>query len=396
MVWEILDVFGLTKIEVSFFIIHIYIFVVVSSLQVIFHTQKILFKDITSLAVQQTPSEVCMVVDVAKLPFFYHGYPQKMKNTRWEHTSDMTGGQASVCRTHVLYLPKNALNSHMDKLVQSDSHMRNVTTYTATHSSPSSSSTPPNFSSGASTQFTQTFTPANMTAHLKSAAHQPHGNPSSLLTEAAPARVSCKCTNGCGKSCPCTKDTLWCDPSCGCRGGSGKWSNNACGNPTNLKLSPCARNTLLEPQTPSSPSSPPSPVSLSSSTSSTSSTSSSSSYSSSCSSKRPHTHASAQNADPNKLFKLPCKCGSATLSDLVAEHECTECGAQFFYSFCFQTVVPVGAIWHCEVCGTCRDSREFHCDTCGKCSYASPNNACRNCATSSSRGSWDRTDCLIM
>lgn len=301
-----------------------------------------------------------MIVDVAKLPFFYLGYPQKMKNTRWEHTSDMTGGQASVCRTHVLYLPKNALQSHMDKLIQSDSHMRAVTSYTAT-SSPSSPSSS-GFSSS-STQFTQTFTPANMTAHLKSAAHQPHANPSSLLSEAAPARTSCKCTNGCGKHCACTKDLMWCDASCSCRGGAGRFANSACGNPSNLKLSPCARYALLDPHT---------------------------------NQKKPQTHANAQNADPNKLFKLPCKCGNATLGDLVAEHECSECGAQFFYSFCFQTVVPVGAIWHCEVCGTCRDSREFHCESCGKCSYASPNNACRNCAQSSSRGTWDRTDCLIM
>eukprot|EP00026_Physarum_polycephalum_P011621 Phypoly_transcript_11858.p1 GENE.Phypoly_transcript_11858~~Phypoly_transcript_11858.p1 ORF type:complete len:353 (+),score=67.15 Phypoly_transcript_11858:150-1061(+) len=302
-----------------------------------------------------------------------------MKNTRWEHTSDMTGGQASVCRTHVLYLPKNALQSHMDKLVQSDAHMRSVTSYSATSPTqvPAQAGMSP-FPAVSSTQFTQTFTPANMTAHLKSAAQQPHnGNPSSLLSDVAPARASCKCTNGCGKHCACTKDLVWCDASCACRGGTGRWPNSsACGNPSNLKLTPCARHALLDPSVANGSSSP--------------------NASPSDTSKHPSSRTMhGVYADPNKLFKLPCRCGSATLSDLVAEHECAECGAQFFYSFCFQCVVPVGAIWHCDACGACRDSREFHCDACGKCSYASPNNACRNCAETGSRGTWDRSDCVI-
>lgn len=281
-----------------------------------------------------------------------------------------------MCRTHVLYLPKNALNSHMDKLVQSDSHMRNVTTYTAT--SPAHAQTQPShgaspFPAASSTQFTQTFTPASMTAHLKSAAQTAHANTSSLLSDVATARVTCKCTNGCGKHCPCTKDLLWCDANCSCRGGAGRYASSACGNPCNLKLTSCARHALLGPNTNASPNA----------------------TTQSSASPRP------ANADPNKLLKLPCKCGSATLSDLVAEHECAECGAAFFYSFCFQCVVPVGAIWHCDACGECRDSREFHCDGCGKCSYAAPNNACRNCASNNAgagargKGSWERSDCVI-
>lgn len=303
-----------------------------------------------------------MVVDVAKLPFFYHGYPQKMKNTRWEHTSDMTGGQASICRTHVLYLTKNALASHIDKLIQSDSHMRKVTTYTA-----SPVATP---FQGSSTQFTHTFTPANMNAHLlKSMAQSHHNNSASGGSD---SRSSCKCTSGCGKNCGCVKDGSWCDASCGC--GGGRKSGSVCGNPTNLKLTSCARHRLLasssRPSTPTSPhdSAAPSSPSL------------------------PSHACSDAHHDPNKIFKLPCKCSSASLADLVSEYECAECGSQFFYSFCFGCVVPVGAIWHCDVCGECRDSREFHCNTCNKCSYASPNNACRNCAGSST---WERSDCVI-
>jgi hypothetical protein len=307
-----------------------------------------------------------------------------MKNTRWEHTTDMTGGQASVCRTHVLYLPKNALHSHMDKLVQSDAHMRSVTSYTATSPAQVQSQGISPFPAVSPTQFTQTFTPANMTAHLKSAAQQPHGNPSSLLSDIAPIRASCKCTNGCGKNCACTKDLVWCDASCACRAGAGRWPNSsACGNPSNLKLTSCARLALLDPAGTNGKESP--DASPNSSPSGTNGT------------VKPTRTSQGAYADPNKLFKLPCRCGSATLSDLVAEHECAECGAGFFYSFCFQCVVPVGAIWHCDVCGSCRDSREFHCDGCGKCSYASPNNACRNCAgnSSGSRGAWDRSDCVI-
>jgi len=309
-------------------------------------------------------------VEVAKLPFFYHGFPQKMKNTRWEHTGDITGGQASVCRTHSVYLAKNILAGHLERLLQSDPHLRRVANFSPQILTSMRMYQPP-------TPTFSSVTPTSTTSSQSSSKSM-----SSLITHTTSSssssseRVACTCTgaNVCSpkSNCACVKDRLWCYVTCGCRG--------TCSNPSNPQLHPCARQALVG------------------------RTITSADNENSTEIQPPLAHFN----EPDRMIRLPCRCGSATFRQLVEEYECPECGSNFYYSFCFQCVVPVGSIWHCEECGLCRDSREFHCYTCKRCSYgprngnsagSNPNDegsSCRICNPSNkSPNSFDRADCVI-
>ena len=69
------------------------------------------------------------------------------------------------------------------------------------------------------------------------------------------------------------------------------------------------------------------------------------------------------------LEELPCGCGEAPLGALLDGYECPDCGEEYWYSFCWETVVQEGDTWHCAVCRTCRDWTEWHCPRCNRCTY---------------------------
>jgi hypothetical protein len=74
-------------------------------------------------------------------------------------------------------------------------------------------------------------------------------------------------------------------------------------------------------------------------------------------------------AQLENYIDLPCGCEKAPLRKLVGQYTCTQCGEEYWYSFCWEEVVQDSHMWHCEVCGKCRDWREWHCVNCNKCSY---------------------------
>ncbi|GJY05492.1 hypothetical protein Tco_0371432 [Tanacetum coccineum] len=49
--------------------------------------------------------------------------PQPRKHTQWKQTSDFTGGQASICRRHVIVFPPGVLDRQYEKLLQCDSRL---------------------------------------------------------------------------------------------------------------------------------------------------------------------------------------------------------------------------------------------------------------------------------
>ena len=67
--------------------------------------------------------------------------------------------------------------------------------------------------------------------------------------------------------------------------------------------------------------------------------------------------------------ELPCGCEEVTLENLLCNYECTECGEVYYYSFCMKEVVYENNTWHCNNCGTCRESAEWHCKKCNDCTY---------------------------
>ena len=81
-------------------------------------------------------------------------------------------------------------------------------------------------------------------------------------------------------------------------------------------------------------------------------------------------------------LELPCEHARIELGDLLGEHECRKCKADYWYSFCWGDVVQDGDTWHCEVCGTCRDWREWHCPNCNRCTYG-VTLPCEGCGRSS-------------
>ncbi|KAL4584629.1 hypothetical protein LXL04_009234 [Taraxacum kok-saghyz] len=52
--------------------------------------------------------------------FFRETNPQPRKHTLWQATSDFTGGQAGIHRTHCLQCPQGLLGKHYEKLIQCD------------------------------------------------------------------------------------------------------------------------------------------------------------------------------------------------------------------------------------------------------------------------------------
>lgn len=71
-----------------------------------------------------------------------------------------------------------------------------------------------------------------------------------------------------------------------------------------------------------------------------------------------------------QLYELPCGCGEqATLEELLTSFTCEECDETYIYSFCLKEVVSEDEIWHCNACGTCRESAEWHCNACNDCTY---------------------------
>jgi len=86
-----------------------------------------------------------------------------------------------------------------------------------------------------------------------------------------------------------------------------------------------------------------------------------------------------------KEHELPCGCESATLEDLLYGYECSECEEVYFYSFCWKEVVQENDTWHCNACGTCRDSGDWHCKACNKCTQGLTL-PCEHCGKKSTHG----------
>ncbi|XP_002960999.2 uncharacterized protein LOC9641488 [Selaginella moellendorffii] len=64
-------------------------------------------------------------VEVSRPPlFFKETNPQPRKHTLWEATSDFTGGEATICKRHVLQFPEGVLNKHYEKLLQCDARLK--------------------------------------------------------------------------------------------------------------------------------------------------------------------------------------------------------------------------------------------------------------------------------
>jgi hypothetical protein len=70
-----------------------------------------------------------------------------------------------------------------------------------------------------------------------------------------------------------------------------------------------------------------------------------------------------------KKYELPCGCEAVVLEDLLTDYQCQECDEIYFYSFCLKEIVEENNIWHCQACGTCRESAEWHCKKCNQCTY---------------------------
>ncbi|XP_058213943.1 uncharacterized protein LOC131325626 [Rhododendron vialii] len=55
--------------------------------------------------------------------FFRETNPQPRKHTIWHEASDFTGGQARICRIHLVKFPPGTLDKHYEKLLQCDDHL---------------------------------------------------------------------------------------------------------------------------------------------------------------------------------------------------------------------------------------------------------------------------------
>ncbi len=82
-----------------------------------------------------------------------------------------------------------------------------------------------------------------------------------------------------------------------------------------------------------------------------------------------HEYKSLTEEELETIVELPCGCESVPLRKLISPYECSECGEEYWYSFCWDDVVQDNCTWHCDICGTCRDWREWHCEECNKCTY---------------------------
>lgn len=126
--------------------------------------------------------------------------------------------------------------------------------------------------------------------------------------------VHCKCKTGCrNRRCACLRNNEPCDDACGC---------TDCRNPLNGMdvdaLSICAIQNIQEVK-------------------------------------------DLTKKELEKKHELPCGCEKVPLKYLLGEYTCSKCNEDFWYSFCWNEIVQDSHTWHCEVCGTCRDWREWHC-----------------------------------
>jgi len=88
------------------------------------------------------------------------------------------------------------------------------------------------------------------------------------------------------------------------------------------------------------------------------------------------------------LYELPCGHESVPLTQLLQEYACEECGGEdYWYSFCWRSVVQDSCTWHCEICNQCRDWREWHCENCDKCTYGITL-PCEHCGNDSGMSDW--------
>ncbi|KAK6915665.1 hypothetical protein RJ641_020782 [Dillenia turbinata] len=63
-------------------------------------------------------------IELANPPRFYRETnPQPRKHTLWQAASDFTGGQALLCRRHYLKFPPGTLDKHLEKLLQYDERL---------------------------------------------------------------------------------------------------------------------------------------------------------------------------------------------------------------------------------------------------------------------------------
>ncbi|KAH9318797.1 hypothetical protein KI387_020566, partial [Taxus chinensis] len=97
LVWEVLECGLKSKIEIQ-------------------------WSDITSLkASYQDSGPGTLEIEVSRAPMFCRETnPQPRKHTLWQPTSDFTGGQASICRRHILQFNQGILKKHYEKILQCD------------------------------------------------------------------------------------------------------------------------------------------------------------------------------------------------------------------------------------------------------------------------------------
>lgn len=149
-------------------------------------------------------------------------------------------------------------------------------------------------------------------------------------------KIQCQCGSECqNKRCHCFKAGTPCSVLCGCQG---------CKNPFNQienaeLLSDCARGHVK------------SVIALS-------------------------------EAELSAQHPLPCSCENATLKDMLYTYHCGKCDEPYYYSFCLNDVADSNSLWHCGVCGICRDDGTWHCKRCNRCSYGLTL-ACENCGRKS-------------
>lgn len=111
LVWEVLDNGLKSKIEIQ-------------------------WSDITGLkASLPDKGPASLHIEISRTPlFFRETNPQPRKHTLWQSTSDFTGGQASICRRHLLQFSEGVLNRHFEKLIQCDLRLKNLSEQTITFS----------------------------------------------------------------------------------------------------------------------------------------------------------------------------------------------------------------------------------------------------------------------
>ncbi|XP_057501986.1 uncharacterized protein LOC130785806 [Actinidia eriantha] len=103
IVWEILDVALKSKIEIQ-------------------------WSDIEGMRATICDDETGILeLELNEPPqFFRETNLQPRKHTVWQHSSDFTGGQASIYRRHYVKFPLGILEKHDKKLLQKDKHLLEI------------------------------------------------------------------------------------------------------------------------------------------------------------------------------------------------------------------------------------------------------------------------------